>query len=53
MEELQKELQELEGQKEQAKALFMKLQGAIEYVQAKIEQKKVASEEKSVVKKKK
>ena len=53
MADLQAELQELEKQQENAKALFMKLQGAIEYLQAKIEQENTPSEEKTVVKKKK
>jgi hypothetical protein len=53
MEKLQAELAELQKQQEQAKALFMKLQGAIEYLEAKIEQEKAESSEKPVAKKKK
>ena len=48
-----KELQGLKDQQEQAKALFIKLQGAIEYLEGKINQENADSKEKVVGKKKK
>jgi len=53
MEDRAKELQGLKDQQEQAKALFIKLQGAIEYLEGKINQENADSKEKVVGKKKK
>ena len=49
------DLKEVQSQAENARAIFTKLQGIIEYLEAKIaqeEEKNVANEDKKVVKKK-
>ena len=46
MEDLNKKIEGLKGQQEQAKELFIKCQGAIEFLEGMIKEEKEASKEK-------